>query len=57
MAWLPWGVTYNGAEQANIPRASMRFSVFTRTLYCAPAIGGFVVVGQMLRDYGFCIQV
>jgi hypothetical protein len=25
--------------------------------YAAPAIGGFVVVGQMLRSYGTCITV
>jgi predicted benzoate:H+ symporter BenE len=25
--------------------------------YAAPAIGGFVVVGQMIMDYGTCIQL
>lgn len=24
---------------------------------CAPAIGGLVVVGQMLMSYGHCIQI
>lgn len=26
-------------------------------LYCGPAIGGFVVVGQMLMNYGHCIAI
>ena len=26
-------------------------------LYSAPAIGGFVVVGQMLKDYGYCTLI
>ena len=26
-------------------------------LYCAPSIGGFVVVGQMLKEYGSCIRL
>lgn len=25
--------------------------------YAAPAIGGFVVVGQMLQQYGICIRL
>lgn len=26
-------------------------------IYCAPAMGGFVVVGQMLMSYGHCIEL
>ena len=26
-------------------------------LWCAPSIGGFVVVGQMLKEYGSCIRL
>lgn len=26
-------------------------------LYSAPAIGGFIVVGQMLLEYGICVQI
>lgn len=25
--------------------------------YCAPAIGGFVVVAQMIKEYGVCIRI
>jgi hypothetical protein len=32
-------------------------SVCLILFYVAPAIGGFVVVGQMLRSYGTCISV
>jgi hypothetical protein len=30
---------------------------FGRMFFCAPAIGGFVVVCQMLRNYGRCIRI
>jgi len=31
--------------------------LFTVLIYSAPAIGGFVVVGQMLRSYGSCYRL
>jgi len=24
--------------------------------YCAPSVGGFIVVGQMLKEYGSCLR-
>ena len=31
--------------------------VFRMFLYLTPSIGGFVIVGQMLMEYGYCIQL
>ena len=71
MTWLAIGILY-GSLTANIDlmitswAASRRawagagaaFGRLTLVLsYCAPAIGGFVVVGQMLMSYGHCIRV
>lgn len=41
---------------------STRYSVYTATVgmlavYSATAIGGYVVVGQMIREYGTCIEI
>ena len=33
------------------------YAVGIAILYAAPAIGGFVVVGEMIRQYGTCIQI
>ena len=64
MTWLvvgmifgPFGFVWN---TATIPAAD--FSEFLviaiiSGILCIPAVGGFVVVGQMLRDYGNCIRV
>lgn len=30
---------------------------FIVILYSAPAIGGFVILGQMLMEYGVCIRI
>lgn len=41
----------------DVERVSMNLGfVFDIALYGAPAIGGFVAVGQMLRSYGTCIR-
>ncbi|MCJ1431033.1 hypothetical protein MMC27_000383 [Xylographa pallens] len=33
------------------------YAVGIAILYAAPAIGGFVVVGEMIRQYGTCVQI
>ena len=52
MTWLAFG-WYMG-------RCIHHETVLTERImavYGAPAIGGFVVVGQMLRSYGSCIEI
>lgn len=70
MTWLAVGIAY-GTAMANIDllttaAASRRewgwmFAIVIHVMaalsYCAPAIGGFVVVGQMLMSYGRCIRI
>lgn len=71
MTWLAVGIAY-GTAMANIDlltsaAASRRekwarvWAALIRLIaalsYCAPAIGGFVVVGQMLTNYGRCIRI
>jgi hypothetical protein len=62
MTWLAFGVIGSFLASLGI----MRIRRDTRDvlnvlslilLYAAPAIGGFVVVGQMLRSYGTCINL
>ena len=45
MTWLALGTIANNANQAN---------VVVILLYSVPAIGGFVVVSQMIMQYGSC---
>ena len=64
MTWLAFGV-FIGAlvefkqtglsymDEGEIAYNSLQLLYFC----CAPAIGGFVVVGQMLMEYGRCIQI
>ena len=39
------------------PRAFPPWHSFLVFLLAAPAIGGFVVVGQVLRDFGVCTRI
>lgn len=57
MTWLVLGIAYNKDDPDIIPGWRMRYMLLKRALHCAPAIGGFVVVSQMLMDYGRCIRV
>ena len=43
-------------EIDEIPTSWRRFSFAYQVLYGAPAIGGFVVVSQMLKAYGICYK-
>jgi hypothetical protein len=36
-------------------RVAFMFMFLISLVFCAGAIGGFIVVGQMLKDYGSCI--
>ncbi len=33
------------------------FSLLGFLVFAVPALGGFVVVGQMLREYGYCLRL
>ena len=62
MTWLAFGVYVGafidlgsiGRQYEDERRRALLANPFS---FCAPAIGGFVVVGQMLMDYGRCIQL
>lgn len=71
MVWLVFGICgagvciFLGLEDDSIPMPLPFTSTFLRRLhqltaplisYGAPAVGGFVVVGQMLYEYGSCIR-
>ena len=36
---------------------AINLSIYYAVLYSAPAIGGYVVVGQMMKDYGVCMRI
>jgi len=61
MVWLVFGIIVGGAL-VSTPFIT-RYREFTIlslgmcAFYSAPAIGGFVVVGQMIHDYGVCTQI
>ena len=55
MTWLAFG-WYMGIAIPYL-RDLRGKMVATMVLFGAPAIGGFVVVGQMLRSYGSCIEI
>ena len=71
MMWLAVGVFYGGSVAsmeiimtswtASRRRWAWILAALSRstiaTVYCVPAIGGFVVVGQMLMNYGHCIRI
>ena len=54
MTWLVFG-WYIGLQLHT--KKIIRREPYTVVIYAAPAIGGFVVVGQMLRSYGSCIEI
>ena len=55
MTWLAFGIAFGPLSLTfdSIQSAS-RYGFI---LYGAPAIGGFIVVGQMLMEYGHCVQL
>ena len=63
MTWLAFGVYFGPAAEWQYMNhrygdgESGAWELVYPFLYCGPAIGGFVVVGQMLMSYGRCIQI
>ncbi|MCJ1373297.1 hypothetical protein MMC20_004525 [Loxospora ochrophaea] len=59
MTWLATGIMGGQWTMLNGLGASVSLSKDLRwaCFYFAPAIGGFVVVAQMLKDYGNCVQI
>jgi len=66
MTWLVWGF-YMGPNIYTVLGNLFKLDFGTETgstwlylafylTYCAPAVGGFVVVGQMLKAYGTCYR-
>ena len=67
MTWLAFG-SYVGAldmgdtlifnkSQKQASKSSLPWGSFIQFLVAAPAIGGFVVVGQMLSEFGVCTRI
>ena len=62
MTWLTFGVLFGVAYGTQSRQRAFRqdgrfqdwWNWIDNYIYSAPAIGGFVVVGQMLKEYGYC---
>ena len=59
MTWLAVGIVFGAVASEATPfnaktALSMLLMMLQNLLFAAPAIGGFVVVSQMLRGYGSC---
>jgi len=57
MTWLAFGITWGICLEGLVSKLLAQGHFFNRIIYCAPAIGGFFVVGQMLQNYGTCIRI
>jgi hypothetical protein len=62
MAWLSFGIlgpTFSIAFPVlySIDRRGTLGILAFMIFYAAPAVGGFVVVGQMLKSYGTCVNI
>ncbi|KAK0202165.1 hypothetical protein DFS33DRAFT_1386457 [Desarmillaria ectypa] len=62
MTWMVFGWVYGlgfGIRMYDVPSTwrTRWGEVAMRALVAAPAIGGFVVVGQMIMDYGSCVYL
>ena len=55
MTWLAFGVCLG--NYVSLMVADKMTGFFRLTMYFVPAIGGFVVVAQMLMSYGSCIEM
>ena len=52
---LLFGLTSRDAwNHIDKPRRRMVNEMILRVIFCAPAIGGLVVVGKMIKEYGDC---
>ena len=57
MTWLTFGVVHAigiGSNNVTEKLGPNVMDVILSLVFCAPAVGGFVVVGQMLTEYGHC---
>lgn len=54
MMWLTFGISLGSFLGSELPTVLDYQTLF---VYLAPSIGGFVVVGHMLMQYGTCIQL
>ncbi|MCJ1240753.1 hypothetical protein MMC14_008757 [Varicellaria rhodocarpa] len=59
MIWLVFGIVFGPIPSIKNGSFGDLFITihWNSLLYSAPAIGGFVVVAQMLREYGDCIKI
>jgi hypothetical protein len=57
MMWLVCGIMIGTAVQSPEFSSFSGLSLIAIIIYCAPAVGGFIVVGQMLQNYGSCIRI
>ena len=57
MTWLAFGLFFGLYVSVEGLVFGDRNVPLTTTIYFVPAIGGFVVVAQMLMSYGRCIEV
>ena len=65
MTWLAFGIVigtlfvFDHSIDTNSDVSALYTPVifFIMVFYCAPAVGGFIVVGQMITQYGTCISV
>ena len=55
MTWLAFGLFFGCSVGLLGPMMAERF--FSYNVYFVPAIGGFVVVAQMLMSYGSCMKI
>ena len=56
MIWLAFG-WYFGLSFGPMTETAGMIGVILTAIFSVPAIGGFVVVGQMLMSYGKCIEI
>lgn len=54
MTWLAFGIMFGPGALLSETR---KFNETGLLFYCAPSIGGFIVIGQMLMEYGYCIRL
>ena len=56
MTWLAVGIAQDIVGQSS-PASNAVKAMLIALPYSAPAIGGMVIVGQMLRKYGTCVRL
>ena len=56
MTWLVFGVIMGWVIRVGRGEMSLPFEIYFLTFYAVFPIGSFVVVGQMLQEYGTCVR-